>query len=229
MAFGLAGGIAALAGSLYGPLVGRLSPLDVPVGLSLQVVALAVIGGIGRVDGAVLGAVWVVGLPTLLGGGPLPALLTSSVGLLALLLYLPGGLAGVADRGRDALLALVARRYGRRRPERTARDRACRARPRPPASPVPPPVLAAQGVVVRFGGRTAVDGLDLVVPSGQTLGLIGANGSGKSTLLDVLGGARRPRRGRVLLDGVDVTGLPPSAGRPSASAGSSRTRGCSPS
>ncbi|MBC7373831.1 MAG: ATP-binding cassette domain-containing protein [Frankiales bacterium] len=205
IAFGLAGGLAALAGSLYGPLVGRLSPLDMTVSLSLQIVAIAVIGGIGRVDGAVLGALWVVGLPTLLGGGTLPTLLTSSVGLLALLLYLPGGLAAAVDRLRDLLLRSIAARLPQPAPvaPAVAVPRQSAPEQRPPA-----PALSAEGVVVRFGGRTAVDGVHLVVPSGQSLGLIGSNGSGKSTLLDVLGGARAPDAGRVLLDGVDVTRHP---------------------
>ncbi|MCX5193436.1 ABC transporter ATP-binding protein [Streptomyces sp. NBC_00249] len=65
-------------------------------------------------------------------------------------------------------------------------------------------VLEARGVVVRFGGVTALGGVDLGVRAGEVCGLIGPNGAGKTTLFDVLSGIRRPDRGRLLLDGVDI-------------------------
>jgi branched-chain amino acid transport system ATP-binding protein len=68
--------------------------------------------------------------------------------------------------------------------------------------------LTARGVVRRFGGIAAVDGVDLAVPQGRITALIGPNGAGKSTLFDCLSGAVRPDAGRVLLAGRDVTRLP---------------------
>jgi putative ABC transport system ATP-binding protein len=53
----------------------------------------------------------------------------------------------------------------------------------------------------------AVDNVDLLVPEGQFLTVIGASGSGKTTLLNLLGGLDRPTAGRVVVDGVDVSGL----------------------
>ncbi|MEV7589550.1 ATP-binding cassette domain-containing protein [Streptomyces sp. NPDC089922] len=66
-------------------------------------------------------------------------------------------------------------------------------------------VLRAEGVGVRFGGVRALTGVDLGVRAGEVCGLIGPNGAGKTTLFDVLSGIRRPDRGRILLDGADIT------------------------
>ena len=61
-------------------------------------------------------------------------------------------------------------------------------------------LLQLRGVDVRFGGVTALSGIDLRVAAGERVALIGANGSGKSTLLRVLHGLIDPSRGSVLRD-----------------------------
>jgi branched-chain amino acid transport system ATP-binding protein len=79
--------------------------------------------------------------------------------------------------------------------------------PAPPADPSPPSVLALTDVTVRFGGITALDGVNLALGPGEVLGLIGPNGAGKTTLFDVISGVRAADDGVVLLDGADVTRL----------------------
>ncbi|WAL64134.1 ABC transporter ATP-binding protein [Amycolatopsis cynarae] len=71
------------------------------------------------------------------------------------------------------------------------------------------PAVELRDVSVHYGQTCALAGLDLSVARGQTLALLGPSGSGKSTALKVLAGFVRPTSGRVLLDGVDITGLPP--------------------
>ena len=60
-----------------------------------------------------------------------------------------------------------------------------------------------------FGGFRAVDGATLEIRKGSITGLIGPNGAGKSTLFNVIAGRLPPTSGRVVMDGEDVTGLPP--------------------
>jgi ABC-type Fe3+/spermidine/putrescine transport system ATPase subunit len=69
--------------------------------------------------------------------------------------------------------------------------------------------LSLAGVTRRFGGRPAVDMLSLEVQRGELLALVGASGSGKTTTLRIIAGHEVPDEGRVLLDGRDITALPP--------------------
>ena len=60
-----------------------------------------------------------------------------------------------------------------------------------------------------FGGFHAVDGASLSIEKGSITGLIGPNGAGKTTLFNVIAGVLEPTSGRVMMDGEDITGLPP--------------------
>jgi energy-coupling factor transport system ATP-binding protein len=67
--------------------------------------------------------------------------------------------------------------------------------------------LRLEGVGFEYpDGTSALDDVDMVIPAGQAVALIGANGSGKSTLVRHLDGLLRPTRGRVLVDGQDIAG-----------------------
>ena len=69
-------------------------------------------------------------------------------------------------------------------------------------------LLDIHGISKSFNGFTAVKDCNLELKSGVISGLIGPNGAGKSTLFNIVAGVHRPDRGRIRLDGVDVTGLP---------------------
>jgi branched-chain amino acid transport system ATP-binding protein len=70
-------------------------------------------------------------------------------------------------------------------------------------------VLSIQHVSKSFGGLKAVDDCTFEISAGSITGLIGPNGAGKTTLFNLIAGVFRPSAGRILLDGGDVTGLPP--------------------
>ncbi|WP_342626952.1 ABC transporter ATP-binding protein [Nguyenibacter vanlangensis] len=74
-------------------------------------------------------------------------------------------------------------------------------------------VLAVSGLTVGYGGQVVLRGIDLVLPPGQWLGLLGANGAGKSTLLRAVSGLVPPLAGQVAIDGVDVLADPVRARR----------------
>ncbi|OEJ96862.1 ABC transporter permease subunit [Streptomyces thermolilacinus] len=78
----------------------------------------------------------------------------------------------------------------------------------PVAGAGPPPRLRAVGLVVRYGGVTALDGVHLALTPGRVTALVGPNGAGKSTLFHCLAGTVRPASGQVTLDGADITRAP---------------------
>ncbi len=211
LAFALAGALAGFGGALLGGAfrsVRTSEPLFL-VGDSLQLVAMVVIGGIGSVAGPVLGAIWVKGLPAFWPDNDLVPLLTSSIGLLILLLYFPGGLVQIGHRLRGGLITWALARHGGA--TSGARSGSATVHVRPAGREgreVPAVVLAARGVTVRFGGNLAVAGVDLTIARDEIVGLIGNNGAGKSTFMNAVGGYV-PSTGDVELLGAHLDGESP--------------------
>jgi ABC-type branched-subunit amino acid transport system ATPase component/ABC-type branched-subunit amino acid transport system permease subunit len=213
VAFAVSGGIAALAGALYVTSLPTSNPSTTfATSESVTLVAIAVIGGLGSIVGPLLGAAWVIGLPTLFPDFAAAPLLVSSVGLLALLLFFPGGFVEIADRVRDAVVDRAARRL----PPAPARQRDADA-------PIPVPTVLAvrdgqlaqlpdwlvtRDVTVRFGGRVAVDRVSIHVGAREVVGLIGTNGAGKSSLMNAISGFV-PSTGVIEVLGHDVSHLAP--------------------
>jgi len=69
--------------------------------------------------------------------------------------------------------------------------------------------LEARRLHLRFGDRVVLEDISLTFPDRRFSGIMGPNGAGKTTSFNVLTGRYRPHRGQVLLDGEDITGLPP--------------------
>jgi len=212
LAFSLAGGIAGLGGALLGGLVQNIPYTErlFQITDSLRLVSIVVIGGLGTLMGPVVGALWVVGLPAFWPDNELVPLFTSSIGLLILLLYFPGGLIQITYSARDALLRWAESRLP---------DAPSKTSTAPPAvvlggGRIRPiyqgPALAVRDVSVTFGGLRAVDRVSIVAHPGEVVGLIGANGAGKSTLMNAIGGFT-PAEGIVEILGNDVSGRSASA------------------
>jgi branched-chain amino acid transport system permease protein len=99
-----------VAGACLAFALERIKPGDFAPTQSVLVLSMVVIGGLGSVPGAVLGALYLVGLPAAVGSTATIQFLTSGFGVLVFLLYLPGGLAELARRAGDGLAALIDRR-----------------------------------------------------------------------------------------------------------------------
>jgi ABC-type branched-subunit amino acid transport system ATPase component/branched-subunit amino acid ABC-type transport system permease component len=200
-AFVLSGMIAAVGGIL---LTFRSPALDYSGFVSVASITYlqgAVLGGVGHLGGPLLGSS--VQPDTLgqqifsfLGSNVATYLaIASGVGVLFLLTFFPDGLVEMTRQQNAWWLERVRARLPRR----------------PPADPlagvaelderVPPKTLSIEGLVVRFGGTTALDGLSVDVHPGEVVGLIGPNGAGKSTAIDAVTGFVSPAEGTISLDG----------------------------
>jgi ABC-type branched-subunit amino acid transport system ATPase component/ABC-type branched-subunit amino acid transport system permease subunit len=288
MAFATSGALAGLAGGLHvvvldGVRIGTYSPL-----LSFEAFAMVVIGGLTSVWGALAGAIALRWAEYVTDGAL--RLFVTGAGVLALLLVLPGGLAGLARRLRGRAVRLLAPGLpasptgpgssdpadSPTRPESSTQpEPASLEAPEPlgpPGPPGPPVSPAAAGSPAGTGGRGAPDGatggesvppfrplavsaaaatpvppgrppqpgadesgvapgawlrcealdvaygpvpvlfgVDFQVKPGEVVALLGTNGAGKSTLLRAISGLTPPQRGRIHLDGDDITGLTPEA------------------
>ena len=69
-------------------------------------------------------------------------------------------------------------------------------------------LMRVEDLKMYFGGLKAIDGLDLVINEGETLGIIGPNGAGKTTLFNAICGVYKPTGGKVIFKGQEVQGQP---------------------
>ncbi len=204
LAFTYAAVLAGFAGWLYAHMQRAVNPTPFSLNASIEDLLMAVVGGVGQLWGALLGA----GLVTVVNDrlqDVLPRLLGSTGNyetiVFGILLVL------VLQASPQGLWPHLSRVAGRRQP------------PVPPGGGAPLPrrtlpapgtrVLEAEGLFKAFGGLVAVNDLSLHLNAGEIVGLIGPNGAGKSTTFNLLTGVARPDAGVVRFLGQDLTGSPP--------------------
>jgi len=216
--FFVAGLLAGVSGAVYGHLLSRISADGFDVVTSINVVALAVLGGIGVLFGPILGALYIIGVPRFL---PLDSagIAATSLGWLLLILYFPGGIAQMLAAPRARIIDALARRAGLdpvavragvvlEEDQFKTHTTNLEAVPRQPGG-LQGDVLSVAGVSKRFGGVHAVNEVNLTVRSGEILGIIGPNGAGKTTLFELLSGFTAPDEGTVVFNGEDVSRCSP--------------------
>ena len=211
-AFGTAGLLAGLGGAVYGLSLQGLTPASFAVTASIDVVALAVIGGIAVLAGPVLGTLFLITIPAFFAFDTATKALHLFIALVIVML-LPNGLAAIFREQRDRLVAFLVRRSGIELDgdEAEARPSAVKLQVKGERSePVAAgPVLEATGLRRTYDGVVAVEDVTFTLQRGETLGLIGPNGAGKTTLFELLSGFTRPDSGTVLFKGQDVTRMGP--------------------
>ncbi|HJT08352.1 MAG TPA: branched-chain amino acid ABC transporter ATP-binding protein/permease, partial [Stellaceae bacterium] len=205
-AFALSAAAAGLAGALFAPLSGFISPSGFTFFQSILFLLVVIIGGAGTTAGPLVGAAVVVLLPQLGARFAEYQLLFFGTVLLLVLWLAPEGIVGAIRRrvgraGRSAstdghidiagYLAAAERRS-----------------------------LVATGLAISFGGVRAVADVSLTAESGKVTSVIGPNGAGKSTLLSLLSGFYRPDAGAIALGDRRLAGL---AAHAAARAGIART------
>jgi branched-chain amino acid transport system permease protein len=205
LALAMGAAIAALAGAVAAPLVGLISPEVVGILLSTQVLIWVALGGRNTLLGPFAGAM----LATL-GQN-----LLTDVSLSYYLLLLGALFVVVVIVAPDGLVGWLRRPVEVRPAWRPLRRSAAWVTAPPDGSTTPPPPAARQGqavavsgVVKRYGGTPAVDGVSIAVAAGEIVCLVGPNGAGKTTLLDVISGDLEADEGRVVVLGHDVSRAP---------------------
>ncbi|TMR95695.1 ABC transporter permease subunit [Nonomuraea basaltis] len=190
MLFALASAIAGLGGVLFAVAKGSITATDLPAFAGFVWLAIVVLQGVRRIGGAVLGGLIAVVVPELLATWDVSA----HVGAI---LFGLGGM--ILAKHPDGVLTQMAElRHRRPAPPETVQ----------PAEPVEGALFRMEGVVAGYADCTVLRGVDLAVNPGEVVALLGANGAGKSTTCAAAAGDLPVTRGRILLDGEDVTAWP---------------------
>jgi ABC-type branched-subunit amino acid transport system ATPase component/ABC-type branched-subunit amino acid transport system permease subunit len=220
-AFVFAGVLAGVAGGLHAVALRGIGQGTYPASASLLVFSMAVIGGVSSIGGTLAGVALVQWAGYLYPRGQL---LFTGVGLLLILLVLPGGLAQAFERLRDRLVRRVAVRHGLPVVDHvdTVEQEV------EPAAPVihrdasgaglmvgsvrrerlGTHLLVSDGLEAAYGSLQVLFGVDLGVERNELLALLGTNGAGKSTVLKSLAGLLPPTAGTITFEGRDITGRP---------------------
>ena len=214
-AFVIAALLASISGWLFAHFQRTVNPSPFGLKMGIEYLFMAVIGGVGHVWGALMGAAVVkiledqlqVWLPKLLGGSGNYEIIVFGILLVLVLQY-----------ARDGIWAFIEARLPRLQRKVDWRDApALPERARPSHGAVVLDVVAARK---EFGGLVAVNDVSFQVRAGEILGLIGPNGAGKSTTFNLVTGVLPATRGSVTLLGERIDSL---ASREIAKRGVSRT------
>jgi branched-chain amino acid transport system permease protein len=199
-AFALCALLGGLAGGLFAGGFAYVSPDQFSFAESIVFLTMSLLGGVASPIGSAIGTGLLILIPEWLRFlKSVPGLYLAIYGLFVILIirFMPDGIWGfVADafaRWRAKLAAPPVAGALQLKPAMTGGDI----------------VLEVTGLSKHFGGLKAVDGVDIAVKRGGVHALIGPNGSGKTTTLNVLSGLYQATSGRIVLDGTDITNMPP--------------------
>ena len=193
-AFAISAGAAGMAGALFAPMAGFISPDNFTLLQSILFLLLAILGGVGTLTGPALGALVIAGLPELLASLTEYRLMIFGVLLLFILWLRPEGLASLYEGGVARRIVGATGDAGRALTWLAGAAR--------------PGVLEVRQLAIAFGGVKAVQDVSFEIAAGEVRGLIGPNGAGKTSLLNLIGGFYRADAGSVMRGPTSLTRLP---------------------
>ncbi|MEU6378851.1 ATP-binding cassette domain-containing protein [Streptomyces sp. NPDC046909] len=202
LSFAVSGACTCFAGVLLGLLTGFVSPDPFSLTFGISLIAACVLGGVGTILGAAAGGIYLTWNPSLSSAVGMPQPVVQGLVLIAVLLFLPGGVVPFLAKPARSLL-----RRMRTRPEQDVpppADEPAELAPREPSGDGPI-LLHLEHVSVSYGGIKALEDASLTLRQDEILAVIGPNGAGKTTLLNALSGLTGNGR---------VTGTADFAGRP---------------
>jgi len=201
-AFALSAILGGIGGGLFAGGFSYVSPDQFSFAESVVFLTMVLLGGVASPIGAVIGTGLLILIPEWLRFlKSIPGLYLAIYGAAVILIvvFMPDGiwgyLRGLLDRFKRAVL-----------PTRTSAALQLSGGGQGSET-----VLEVRGLSKHFGGLKAVDEVDLTIRRGGVHALIGPNGSGKTTTLNVLSGLYKATAGSIVLNGQDITGLPPHA------------------
>ena len=187
LALSLSAAIAGLAGALFASRNQFTGPDDHALMVSINVICLVIVGGIGNIPGVFLGAFALKGLPEILRETENYRLLIFGVLLIVMMRLRPEGFLPA------------------KRPEL---GESRRSKSTGQGSVAMSACIETKQVSKLFGGLTAVNSVDLVVPEHVIASIIGPNGAGKTTLFNCISGYYVPEQGQILFYDMPIQGLP---------------------
>jgi branched-chain amino acid transport system permease protein len=199
-AFALSAVLGGLAGGLFAGGFAYVSPDQFSFAESVVFLTMSLLGGVASPIGSAIGTGLLILIPEWLRFlKSVPGLYLAIYGLSVILIirYMPDGIWGFFN---------IATQRWRAKAKVRAAGPALQLVPATVGGDI---VLDVKGLSKYFGGLKAVDGVDIAVRRGGVHALIGPNGSGKTTTLNVLSGLYKATAGKVVLDGTDVTEMPP--------------------
>jgi branched-chain amino acid transport system permease protein len=199
-AFALCAALGGLAGGLFAGGFAYVSPDQFSFAESIVFLTMSLLGGVASPIGSAIGTGLLILIPEWLRFlKSIPGLYLAIYGLFVILIirFMPDGIWGFVSVGLNRLRS------------KTPTPPATATLQLKPATVGGDIVLEVSGLAKYFGGLKAVDGVDIQVKRGSVHALIGPNGSGKTTTLNVLSGLYKATSGKIVLDGTDITNMPP--------------------
>jgi branched-chain amino acid transport system permease protein len=199
-AFAICAVLGGLAGGLFAGGFAYVSPDQFSFAESIQFLTMSLLGGVASPIGSAIGTGLLILIPEWLRFlKTVPGLYLAIYGLFVILIirFMPDGIWGFVSAAFERWRAQI------------KAPPAVKALQLKPATVGGDIVLEVTGLSKYFGGLKAVDGVDIAVKRGGVHALIGPNGSGKTTTLNVLSGLYKATSGKIVLDGTDITNMPP--------------------